>query len=110
MDMSYLKNAVRALSNVELKNANKVHEPFHNPHEGYAVLKEEIEEADEARHLAEEPWNKLWLFIKKDMPAEVLRLQIDEMENNLVSQAAETIQAIAMCRKFKDMLEVKKYD
>ena len=44
--MNAVENQVRELVKVELAAANEKFPPFHSAHEGWAVLKEEVEELE----------------------------------------------------------------
>jgi len=50
--MKMNKTQAIELVNDEVKRAISIHKPFHSPHEGYAVIKEELDELwDEIRKL-----------------------------------------------------------
>lgn len=84
----------------ELEAANMQHTVFHSPHEGYAVLLEEVEEMmDELVHLKVE-MSHLWDAIKLDDEPNG-RNYARFIENKAVRIAAEAIQVAAMARKFR---------
>ncbi|WP_304508940.1 hypothetical protein [Anaerotignum sp.] len=89
------------LANEELLFANQKFPLFASPHEGYAVLKEEIEETvDEAESLKENA-KSLWYQIKNNSD---VSLRIEMIESHALQCAAEAIQVVAMCRKYRDSL------
>lgn len=88
----------------ELEAANNIHSAFHSLHEGWAVLKEEIEEAhDEYQRLSTMLW-EMWNAVKKDSTKEALddTINIELFATNL---AAEAIQVAAMARKVQASIE-----
>ena len=93
------------MADEELTFANATFSPFHSSHEGYAVLKEEVEETiDEAGGL-DRNIKVLWDAIKENrntMP------YIDNLEFYALSCATEAIQVAAMCRKYRDSLGTDK--
>jgi hypothetical protein len=50
----------------ELANANAKFPPFHSCHEGYSVLKEEIEELEYELTLIKNRFENLWESIKRN--------------------------------------------
>ena len=50
----------------ELEEANRNNQPFHSLHEGWAVMKEEHEEAVEALAESGKNLDELWGFVKSD--------------------------------------------
>ena len=84
----------------ELMAANMINPPFHSTHEGYAVLKEEIEEAKQALDEAEACLEMVWACIKKDRPRAFE--YAEHIEKHAIHLAAEAIQVAAMARKFID--------
>jgi hypothetical protein len=65
----------------EFNRSNELYPQFHSTHEGYAVIKEEVDE--------------LWDYIKQSKSV---------LPNN--SMISETIQIMAMCVKFIKSFEV----
>ncbi len=92
---------IRELVNEELLFANQKFPLFASPHEGYAVLKEEIEETlDESKRL-DRNIELLWCGIKKN---ENVMPYVGYIEDYALQCAAEAIQVVAMCRKYKQSL------
>ena len=91
----------------ELERANKVHPLFNSPHEAYAVIKEEAEEAEFELKYANERLSEFWNSVKHD------RYEIDmydclcAVKECAVNLAAEAIQVAAMAQKAIDSMGVK---
>ena len=81
---------------------------YASPHEGYAVLKEEVEEAEESMQLLNEKFSKIWQNIRINWndPTAVY-----EAQQSAVALAEEAVQCAAVCERFiatlNDMLEKK---
>lgn len=92
------------LAEKELQEANKIHEKFHSTHEGYAVILEELQEAEEELNLCKDSLSYLWENIRKDENgvdhAKILKIEA-------VSMACEAIQVAAMVQKYIDSCEGK---
>ena len=88
-------DGVEFLAIKELEKANEMHPAFHSTHEGYAVILEEVEEAEEA--LAEvKRWTEyLWENVRSDKTPDGL----DELYTEAVNLANEAIQVAAMALK-----------
>lgn len=87
------------LAKEELEKADKVNPLFHSDHEGYAVIKEEFEEAVDEIVAAKKCKNSAWESIKVDYPGGA-RTEFRKMRDCIALAAAELIQVIAMCDKF----------
>lgn len=82
----------------ELRAANAVHCQFHSMHEGYAVLREEVDECQDEHDKMILHTNDLWQAVKHDdntVAAEKLKL----IEATAIQLAAEAVQVAAMARK-----------
>jgi hypothetical protein len=99
--MNAVENEVKELVDKELKSANERFSLFHSDHEGYAIIKEELEEAKEELGYAEIAFNNLWENVKenKTMPALNHAEAILKCASNT---AIEAIQLAAMAQKFID--------
>lgn len=95
-----LAKAIEEQARVELKEANKTHKMFSSPHEGWAVLKEEIEEADKELEEMENTLEVMWSAIKYDMNRE--DSDAEDIYYNAVNAAVECVQVAAMCLKIQD--------
>lgn len=99
----YLELAVES----EYDHCVTKHGNFKNPHEGYGVLKEEMEEVQDAAELfagrAMKNLDALWLQVKDDdMDGADERIQ--KIYDTAEEMAKESIQVMAMCRKWNDLL------
>lgn len=99
--MDAVKEDVELLVQKELESANKKFPMFHSDHEGYAVLKEEVEEAEENLIKTKDQIASLWRFTKKNLnkPKESAAESIKE---SAIELAVEAIQVAAMAQKFID--------
>lgn len=94
--------SIEPLVQEELDRANKKFPQFASPHEGYAVLLEEVEETTEELENLKWEFEKAWEDIKKNNDAlEHIKLVKEFAE----FVAAESIQVAAMAQKFIDMAE-----
>lgn len=92
---------IKSLSREELQHANSIFPLFHSAHEGYGVLKEEIEEAEEEIQEVRENFGILWDTIRENgLGFE----SIAEIEDHAIKAAAECIQVAAMCKKYRESL------
>ena len=95
--MQELKNSVKLLVEEELISANKKFPMFQSPHEGYAVIKEEIEEAEQELIDVTAILKRIWYFIKRD---ENVNKDMFLLKEYAIKLAAESIQVAAMAQKF----------
>lgn len=82
----------------ELEEANKKYPLFRNPHEAWAVLKEEVEELEYETFMVKDMADHMWAMVKCDMDIEDTAFQI---YTHAVLAAQEAIQVAAMCDKIK---------
>ena len=97
--MKILKADVERLVKEEYDRASKQHgERFNSPHEAYAVMLEELEEAEHEYENARDFLKEIWYQTKKDdlMSCIVLAKDIQQFAENA---AAEMIQLAAMAHK-----------
>lgn len=92
---------VELLACKELEEANKKHPAFHSTHEGYAVILEEVEEAEEALGEVKRWTEYLWKNVRSDKTLDGL----DELYSEAMNLATEAIQVAAMVLKFKDSMK-----
>ena len=95
-----VKKEVIELVHKELESANKKFPMFKSMHEGYAVLKEEVEEAKDDMEWCEEKLKCAWELIKKN--DDVALEEVEFLKEFAVSGAIELIQVAAMAQKFID--------
>lgn len=102
--MNAVENDVRTLVDKELAAANERFPQFHSQHEGYAVIKEEVDELKEYTDLINNRMIYLWAKIRFNNICENLTSRIYD---DAINAACEAIQVAAMCRKFLEMEEEK---
>lgn len=94
------------LAKAELEAANKEHPLFASPHEGYAVLLEEVEEAEEALCEVKKDLKQVWLSTRFGHDGSVVYVS-RRVNQYALDLAAEAIQVAAMAQKMIDSLEGK---
>jgi hypothetical protein len=97
-----LLKAIEPLVVEELARANKQFPQFHSPHEGWAVVCEEVDEAKREMDLVDVMNNSLRLDVFRDND-EGANMHIKSMRKAAVALAAEAIQVAAMCDKYEFM-------
>ena len=97
--MNAVKSEVEKLVQKELESANQRFQMFRSDHEGYAVLKEEIEEAYEETVEIKDSLDCAWSCIRIDSHYENC---IENIKNHAIFLACEAIQVAAMAQKFID--------
>lgn len=97
--MNAIKDQVSALVDRELFFANQKHPMFRSPHEGAAVIREELEEAQEAINAAAGMYQALWIKVKYDEDVGAIAKLLRERAE---SSACECIQLAAMAQKIID--------
>ncbi len=102
MAMEKLKEAVEKAVMDELQRANASFPLFNSKHEGYAVIKEELEETREALDTLESSVAVLWENVRgKQVPSFITDFNTTEdMHAQAVAVAAEAIQTAAMILKY----------
>lgn len=98
--MDAVSKDVRRLVNKELEAANRKFRQFASPHEGYAVIMEELNEVWTAdRNLRVEAGAHIWNLIKanRTVPLDDLRA----VQKAAIALAVEAIQVAAMAKKFE---------
>lgn len=103
--MNAIENDVNELVFKELNNANEKFSLFTSEHQGYAVIKEEIEEVMDGMNLLLEIFSNAWSGIKKNEPVFGQIRAVKEVAKNV---ATETIQVAAMCDKYNMSLAERK--
>lgn len=97
--MDAVKNNVIKLVDKELEAANKKFPLFNSPHEAFAVILEEVEEAQEEATNLEILANNYWIGVKENHTPEAIHEEITAAYEAAVNLAVEAIQAAAMARK-----------
>lgn len=98
--MDAVRKDVRRLVNKELAAANKRFRQFASPHEGQNVVREELEEAEQAivplkLYIETRMWNAV--KANQTVPKDDLR----EIREAAINLAVEAIQVAAMAKKFE---------
>ena len=96
--MNYAETKIPPLVREELREANLQYPHFHSFHEGYAVIKEEVEEAREAMNMVERSLELVWGHTRYDSIKAFEHAS--QLEQHAIHLAAEAIQAAAMAHKF----------
>ena len=98
--MDVVTKDVKRLAKKELAAANRANRMFASPHEGYAVIREELDELmNEVRPLHFNVTVRLWNNVKKNEP--MTRENLTRIYNVAIRAAVEAIQVAAMVRKFE---------
>lgn len=98
--MNAVEGKVLELVEMELAAANEKYPSFASQHEGYAVIKEEIEEARAPINALEEHFEYAWDTIKHDASS---KERVEMCKHFAVWAACELIQVAAMCKKFQKL-------
>ena len=98
--MNAIENQVRELVAVELAAANERFPQFHSQHEGYAVIREELEETEEKVEMSKKYLKFLWDSIRMNGKT---KWAVEYMKELSINAVCEAIQVAAMCQKFLEM-------
>lgn len=97
--MDELTKKVQGLVGEEYARACLTYGMFNNPHEGSAVLREEIEEAlEDITHITAH-FDRFWTMVRGNVGGDDALDCLSKIEAVAVSSAAELIQVAAMCQK-----------
>lgn len=97
--MQELIDKVQELVAFELGRANTIHPPrFNSYHEAYAVILEEMQEAENEIDSLKRFMCAMWEHVKSDYD-EAIESLLPSMECKAIAAAAELIQVAAMARK-----------
>lgn len=100
--MRQLIKEVEQLVPNELERANKQWLPFHSPHEGYAVMLEELSEAEFELLKLKSEQKKLWEEVKQNNLQEQFEIA-KRIKQTAILLACESIQVAAMCDKYQQL-------
>jgi hypothetical protein len=89
----------------ELCEAEKKFKPFNSGHEGWAIIKEEIDELNIEVSMINEYEKELWLDVKTDNETRKL-FEVRRIYDNSIDIIKEAIQVAAMCKRFQKDLGV----
>lgn len=99
-----MKESIEKLIAEELQKANAKFPPFASRHEGAAVIREEIEEAEQELQNLQTNHNIFWQYIKrKGEPGECHYLA--KMREKAINLTEEAIQVAAMCDKYMPLIK-----
>lgn len=101
--MKELLKSVEALTVEELARSYEKFPKFNSPHEGYAVIKEEIEEHSDDESEMGYICDKLWESVKHNN-LNMQKIHIQVLKDCAIHAAAEAIQVAAMTQKYIDSL------
>jgi rRNA-processing protein FCF1 len=97
--MNVVQDEVNELIKKELKAANEKFPLFNSNHEGCAVIKEEVEEAEECIYNVNVALKEVWNNTKSNC---VIDYDIEALKSEAINGAIELIQVAAMAQKFID--------
>lgn len=100
MNHDAIEGKLHGLVSIELAESNKAYGLFHSLHEGYAVLREEVEEASEALNLVKVSLDATWLGCRNSNPRWVA-ITVPDIEREALQLASEALQTAAMARKLR---------
>lgn len=103
MAMSELMKEMEICAQAELNRANEKFPLFNSPHEGYAVILEELEEAQEAQENVKSSLAVLWDEVKGKEIAYFLKDDVTPtaIYHQAVEAACEMVQVAAMLLKYE---------
>ena len=90
---------IEALVENETERIIEEHGLFNSDHEAWAVIQEEIEEAQEDMDIVYRRHRFWWEMIREDR-TEILDI-VDDIEKYAIEVIKEAVQVIACCRKYK---------
>lgn len=101
--MKELLKSIETLTAEELARSYEKFPKFNSSHEGYAVIKEEVEEhADDTKNIEYE-LDKLWHYTR--INDSLMQLgHAENLRDSAMHAAAEAIQVAAMAQKYIDSL------
>ena len=85
-----------------LESANGMFPLFHSVHEGYAVIREEVEEAQEFFADTKSCLGGIWVGVRTEYVKESYEKAALDLKNSAIGLAIEAIQVVAMAQKFID--------
>lgn len=101
--MDAVRGYVKKLVRREEEVANVIYPLFTNNHEAAAVIREELEELEEAVDLTRKRYNAYWMHIRNNEVVE--ENDLERIKEAAVCAAVEAIQVAAMAQKSIDSKE-----
>lgn len=105
--MDAVRKDVELLVKKELGSANKMFPLFHSVHEGYAVIREEVEEAQEFFADTKSCLGGIWAGVRSEYVKESYEKAVLDLKDSAIGLAIEAIQVAAMAQKFIDSEKVR---
>jgi hypothetical protein len=99
-----VRGDIKNLVEKELKAANEKFPLFQSNHEGYAIIKEELEESKEELEVLEDHLNRLWVNTRLNSKNTTYAYRL---KKHAISLAVESIQVAAMAQKYIDSQKVR---
>lgn len=97
------ENATKSIEKAvcyELQNIVKVHGPtYHSAHEGFAILMEECQEAQEDSNFMSNRLECIWHGVRDNETKTILN-NLGELKLYALALAEEAVQCAAVCEKF----------
>lgn len=103
-EMRHLIAQASEMIDTALKQANEMYSPFHSLHEGYGVMKEEVEEATDDFDIIVWWYNEYWAATKAD-DFKRARKAAEQMKHITRKAIAELAQVGAMAAKITQSME-----
>ena len=103
-EMRHLIAQASEMIDTALKQANEMYSPFHSLHEGYGVMKEEVEEAPDDFDIIVWWYNEYWAATKAD-DFKRARKAAEQMKHITRKAIAELAQVGAMAAKITQSME-----
>lgn len=98
--MANLRHEVDQIVPRELERANKKFPQFHSDHEGWAVILEEVTEAEVEMKTIRGNIDGMFDLVRNNVDAKWVA---EKMEYAAINLACEAIQVAAMCKKFLNL-------
>lgn len=97
--MKEIIKGVEVLAMAEMENANGKFPMFRSTHEGYAIIKEEYEEAITEIENVRFELDGVWSHTKRNDKESAIA-HVERLQERAIHLAAESIQIIAMAQKY----------
>lgn len=107
MEATKTRNLITEAISAETESAKKNWgSTYHSKHEAWAVLREEVEEAEFETEYVKTLLQKAWDYIRHDeFTAEGHKQVVQSIKDHALSLALEAVQVAAVAQKYIDTLE-----
>ena len=95
------------LINDEIININRNHDPFHSPHEGWAIIREEVIETDVEIDNIYELLSSLDKLVREDKPLQDHRKCAEKIKEKAIRCIEEAIQIAATANRYITACSIK---